>query len=469
MGQFLHDTKTNLWMGLRLALFLPCESSQFAINFDQLVVLLLIDLSSVMIYGFLLALPEPVFYINALPNYCLSQVGFFLLLYLVTKIWKRPSVFLTTAVMVLTVSPFLNGLIYWDYFLREDAGSPGSHYHWWAVLISFFSLVILGRGLYLGTSRLKTATAFTLLSLIAIGVIQFQSFGESQKFWYPAEQEEDEEEIDKWADYRKMDAEQLMYRQPEILSANLKPLKPQRAHLSELFFVGFAPYATEDVFSKEVVFAKNLLDKRFDTQGHSINLINHLTTRDSIPLANGTNLAVTLKHIGKLMDKDEDVLMLYLTSHGSQDHKLAVDFYPLALNDLTPEKLRIMLDDSGIKWRVIIVSACYSGGFIKALEGDNSVIATAAAADRTSFGCGTESEFTYFGEAVFKDLLPEQFSIVSALQDASAVIDKREKKDSLKPSLPQLSVGKAIQAKLTTLGEELKQRQCGVDMGHNAC
>jgi hypothetical protein len=205
-----------------------------------------------------------------------------------------------------------------------------------------------------------------------------------------------------------------------------------------------------------------LLDRRFGTEGHSVNLINHLSTRDTVPLANATNLAVTLKQIGKVMDKEEDVLMLYLTSHGSKEHELAVSFWPLPLNDITPEKLRLMLDQAGIKWRVIVVSACYSGGFIKALANDHTVVATAAAADKTSFGCGTESEFTYFGEALFKDLLSHDQHLLSALDEAGSLIGKREQRENISASLPQMSVGHAIKTKLDGMGMGTKTppKQC---------
>ena len=151
------------------------------------------------------------------------------------------------------------------------------------------------------------------------------------------------------------------------------------------------------------------------------------------------------------MDKNEDVLFLYLTSHGSREHELSVSFWPLALNDITPEKLRTMLDDAGIKWRVIVVSACYSGGFIKALENDNTLIATASAADKTSFGCSNDAEFTYFGEALFKNQLAHQHSFITAFQNAQTEISKREQAEKIEASQPQLSIGKAIQAQLQRL------------------
>jgi hypothetical protein len=282
-------------------------------------------------------------------------------------------------------------------------------------------------------------------------------FGQYTDFWFA----EEKDEPDPYAEYRALDAETLMYRQPEILAKALAQLQPQRKKITDIFFVGFASYATENVFSKEVDYIKQLLDRRFDTKGHSINLVNHLKTLDDTPLATATNLAATLKRIGKIMNAEEDVLLLYLTSHGAKTHELAVSFWPLALNDITPEKLNAMLDEAGIKWRVIVISACYSGGFVKALQGPKTLVATAAAADKTSFGCGTESEFTYFGEAVFKEQLNRQTSFITALQQANVSIGQREVREKLEASMPQLSIGSEIEPKLKQLDSYMHQYQCG--------
>ena len=58
---------------------------------------------------------------------------------------------------------------------------------------------------------------------------------------------------------------------------------------------------------------------------------------------------------------------------------LEVSLPPLELAPLTAPALRSLLDDAGIKWRIIVVSACYSGGFVDALQDDNTLIVTAAA------------------------------------------------------------------------------------------
>src|SRR5438105_1506187 len=131
-----------------------------------------------------------------------------------------------------------------------------------------------------------------------------------------------------------------------------------------------------------------------------------------------TNLLATLKEIGATIDRDDDVVMVYLESHGGRDHRLAAEFPPLELEQLTPETLRTILDEAAIKWRIIVVSACYSGGYIEPLKDDFTLILTASATDRTSFGCGTESNATYFADALFQHALRFEDSFVKAFAQA---------------------------------------------------
>ena len=79
----------------------------------------------------------------------------------------------------------------------------------------------------------------------------------------------------------------------------------------------------------------------------------------------------------------------------------------LPLRDLTGEALADALRASGIKWRVIVISACHSGAFIESLKDPYTMVITAAAPDRTSFGCSDDRDLTYFGEAFFRDSLPQ--------------------------------------------------------------
>jgi hypothetical protein len=158
------------------------------------------------------------------------------------------------------------------------------------------------------------------------------------------------------------------------------------------------------------------------------------------------------------MNREEDVLFLYLTSHGSATDGVSVQFRPLELHQLDAGRLRGLLDEAGIKWRVIVVSACYSGSLIPALQGDTTLIATAADADRTSFGCGRTDDFTYFGRAFFDEALRETWSFLEAFELARTAVLRREEAEQRTPSHPQLSVGTAIRTKLQQLERQLSVR-----------
>jgi hypothetical protein len=151
------------------------------------------------------------------------------------------------------------------------------------------------------------------------------------------------------------------------------------------------------------------------------------------------------------MNPDEDVLALFLTSHGTPDHHLVVSMPPYDFDDLTPERLRALLDDAGIRFRVIIISACYAGGFIEALAGDDTMVIAASQADRTSFGCRDGAQWTDFGRAFFSEALTQTASFEGAFRLASQRIGAREAKEGLTPSQPQISVGPGIRDQLQRL------------------
>jgi hypothetical protein len=286
----------------------------------------------------------------------------------------------------------------------------------------------------------------------------------STTFWYT---DDSNDGSDSYAAYRNLNAERLLFSQPAMLDQTLQAIEPGRDGVTDAFFIGVGAYATQDVFLKETLFARDLFDRRFDTGGRSLALINHLTTRDELPLATSTNLEVALRHIGSVMNRDEDVLVLYMTSHGSSDHELSMSFWPLPLNDVTPEMLRQYLDDAGIRWRVIIISACYSGGFIDRLKSPDTAIATAAAPDRTSFGCSNENEFTYFGEALLKDQLQQEYSLPVAFSRAAEAVAARESRENLSASNPQFFIGADIRPVLDTLTRQLKAHAASESLAAN--
>jgi hypothetical protein len=103
-----------------------------------------------------------------------------------------------------------------------------------------------------------------------------------------------------------------------------------------------------------------------------------------------------------------------------------------------------------------MVSACYSGGFIEPLKNENTLIATASAPDKQSFGCGNESEFTYFGKAVLHEQLKTERYFPTAFEKATESIRARETAERKDGSDPRLFVGEAIAPKLHELENRLR-------------
>lgn len=115
---------------------------------------------------------------------------------------------------------------------------------------------------------------------------------------------------------------------------------------------------------REIGHVQRVMSEQLGASGRSVALINNLKLINTTPLASSTNLRIALNHLGSKMNRDEDVIFLYLTSHGSMDHELSVQMWPLDLNAVRPEDIKTYLDNAGIRWRIILISACYSGGFI---------------------------------------------------------------------------------------------------------
>jgi hypothetical protein len=248
-----------------------------------------------------------------------------------------------------------------------------------------------------------------------------------------------------------LDVEAVFYAQPRLMRQSLAALEPQRPGVTDLYLLALGGFGLEDVFLKEVEFVRAQFDRQYDTAGRSLILANNPARVSQYPLASRPNLAQGLQGVAQKMDTAEDVLFLFMTSHGSRDHRFSLEFGTIELNDLTPQQVRQALDDAGIRWRVILVSSCFSGGFIEALQSPETLVITAAAADRTSFGCGVDSDFTYFGTAYFKQALQQQPRFIQAFEIASQWVSEREAREQIGASQPQLSVGEAIAGKLSEL------------------
>lgn len=261
-------------------------------------------------------------------------------------------------------------------------------------------------------------------------------------------------------DWQKTTRESMLYSQPALLDESLAAVKPGLPGKPELFLLAMAGYGSQDVFKREVESVESLFAERFSTAGHSVVLVNNPGTLDSRPLASLTALKRSLADIGRKMNP-EDVLFLFMTSHGASDFRFSLQLWPYRFDELSPEALRDALDAAGIRHRVIVVSACYSGGFVPALAGPDTLVMSASRADRNSHGCSHEAEWTFFGKAYFNEALRETRDFPNAFRIASEAITKREDDEGLIHSEPQIQVGDAIVPVLDRLKAELEHPGAG--------
>jgi len=99
----------------------------------------------------------------------------------------------------------------------------------------------------------------------------------------------------------------------------------------------------------------------------------------------------------------------------------------------------------------VVVSACYSGSFVDALADPRTLVITAAAEDRKSFGCDDQRQLTYFGEAFYRDALRGDASLRSAFETARDALHDKEQRAGIVPSLPRASFGAEIERRLAQL------------------
>lgn len=249
-------------------------------------------------------------------------------------------------------------------------------------------------------------------------------------------------------------AEDAFYAQNQVLNKSLEAVQYGEFAQSHWYFLGVAGAGYQDVFKSEVERIKEQFDTRFGTFGRSLVLINNPTTRTKIPIASRTSMDLALRRIGQQMNRESDVLFLYMTSHGLPN-QFEMENAPIDLNDVDPKWLKETLDKAGIRWRVIVISACYSGSFVPALQDDNTLIITASAADRASFGCSNEADYTYFGRAFFDQAMREQTSVSAAFEQAKATVAQWESAQGFEASEPQWSIGKNMEFMLPQLEQRL--------------
>jgi len=325
--------------------------------------------------------------------------------------------------------------LYWGLYLAFTA---------WSLGVSFFLMVR-----FAGRTWRAAVFALALIATMGLTAWQFEA-----RAWEPDPARNAAAADDK---PRLHLSQQTLEMQQALWQRTMAAIAPERPGVADVYGLVFAPYASEDVFLRESTLVSRVLAERFDAAGRVVHLLNHGSTAATHPWATPLNLQRAIDVLAQRMDRDKDVLVVYLTSHGARDFKLAASHWPLEVEALSPSVLREALDKAGIRNRVIAVSACYSGGWVDVLANDNTLVMTAADATHTSYGCGRLSELTFFGRALFDEQLRKTHSFEQAFARAVPLIKQREidagKEDGF--SNPQIRVGANIGPVLRALEQRL--------------
>ena len=248
--------------------------------------------------------------------------------------------------------------------------------------------------------------------------------------------------------------------QIEMMADALSSLAPQRPGVTDTYILS-AGLWNDPVFEREAEQAADLLGRRFDAVDRTIILsAGQAGAPRKYPVATPNNIHAALGKIGSVIDPNEDLVVVFLTSHGGQDGAMGLQEQNRMGGALRAHHLRSALASAGVRNKVLIISACFSGHFILPFSDPNSIILTAAAADKTSFGCQPERDWTYFGDALLNHSLRSGASLVDAFDESLGLISQWEQNlmaewdakpaaargglQRPEPSNPQKHVGAAV-------------------------
>ena len=229
--------------------------------------------------------------------------------------------------------------------------------------------------------------------------------------------------------------------QHKRLSTAITALQPQKNGVIDVYIVSIG-LDSDAVFGREAGEAAKVLSRRYGATGHTIFLAAGADDQGSgTPQSSPPNLATALAAVAAKMNLREDVLILFATTHGDPDSGLAYRDGNKGYGAIAPVRLASLLDGLGFERRMILLSACYAGVFLPLLTNENSIIVTAAASNRTSFGCAPGNDWTFFGDALINNGLRKAQPFDKATEEAVGLIAQWEKSHQLLASRPQTFIG----------------------------
>ncbi len=442
---------------LRISFFLRVDESRMAAHWGEYVAAALLSIVGPTLYGLYTQGGEGKWDLGFLPSAlfdpCLAVVAAGIIAWLVGRRDSAPRILFAALLALIVIDAVSIALWMLAGHVWDGKVPPAIEVAAFQVPLLWYPLAVARFASPMSPS--KAGRMLAMLAAVAVLALPVVYLQPERSLW-----------VRDWSRNNAMDAASFQARtaaghenainaQPGLLARELEAVAKERPGVVDVFFIGMAGYGNQDVFMREVDAVTRLMRERFDAGGRVIRLVNNPKTVYDTPIASLTHLKAAFARVREQMNTEEDVLVLFLTSHGSEQHRFSLVLQPLQFNELDPVALRKALDDSGIRNRVVVVSACYSGGFVEPLKDENTLVIAAAAPDRNSFGCSNEAEWTYFGRAFFDEALRKTYSFVDAFELALPVIASREVAEKFEPSRPMMHVGAAIKERLAALAGRL--------------
>jgi hypothetical protein len=156
----------------------------------------------------------------------------------------------------------------------------------------------------------------------------------------------------------------------------------------------------------------------------------------SLPAATTANVSSALRRGGG------EACLAFITSHGDESGFVL----RAASGTVSPASLANALDAGcGTRPTVVVVSACHSGVFLApAMRRPNRIVLAATRADRRSFGCGADDQYTYYDQCLLQQF-DGAVTWQQLAQTTRSCVEQLERRMAVSPpSQPQTFVGAAV-------------------------
>ena len=438
----------NLGAGARLALGMPVRRLAFRIDLAQLLLVLLfsslIDVAGDWLrYG-----PDGRFSWLGAGNEFFTFGLLIAAAALIAIARHHPSLALAIPVIVLASAPVVQlGDIALS-LVRGTLDIPQFADSWLAYVIPAWFVAMILRAAWVafdGEGRRRLPAA------IAAGIVLAAPTWLAPYFFAPSPWWESDSSPDEGAGAGATPVSELVQAaQSRLLDDALGALDDERPGVIDLYFVAFAADAREPALREDALHAQQVMDERWDTRGRSLVLANDPATLMETPFATVSNLREALREIGAAIDSESDVVMIYIAGRGGASG-VEVSHPPLDLLPLAPSTLRALLDDAGIKRRIVVVSACRSAAFAQALADESTVVLAAGGGDD---GACAPADMRALGDALFTRGLAQGDSFAEALAQAQRTMTEHGGK-------PALSIGSSMTDVLKALDRGNAARRNG--------